>query len=245
MRRRRKPRVVWLPPAAEARNQVINPAISDASVGAFSFNINVAGTGLGTYATGLIPMVSDIPAVPFQSGGLPISTLADIQSSGYRLRRCVGKIYAGLGQNDTTQGDTPQVLVTAGLIVLRVREDGTPLLPVASYDDYSPAIIKNWSDPWIWRRSWMFSNLQEAIFLQQPLFADSNQAYGSVMDGPHVDARTARIVGPEERLFLSVTAQVAAAGTNPAGTALVYIWGEMRFVASMRTMAGNRRNASR
>lgn len=244
-RTKRRPRVVWLPPSAENRAQPINPAISDLSVGSFAETLEVFGL-FGAQTTGIIAMVSDLSAPPFQSGNVPVSTLADVYSSGYRLRRIVGKLFVSQRQSNAANGNVPQVLVTAGLIVLRTDETGVPLAGVAAFDTYSPAIIQNWADPWIWRRSWMFSDFNEAIALDLALFPDTNAQYGSVMDGPHVDAKTARRIGLEERLFLVTTVQVAASGSSGAPAhAVVDIHGELRFVGSILNMAGNRRNASR
>lgn len=243
-KRRRKARVVWLPPAPESRIG-INPAIAGYSPGGFQINLDQAAQpAIDAYVTGIIPLVSDIPSGSFQGSGLALETLTDIQGSGYRLRRIVGKVFVGLAQSSGATGDIPQVLVTCGIIVLRVNPDGTPLLPVADYDQYSPAIINSWADPWVWRRSWMLSNLVEATALGLPLYADTNQAYGSVMDGPHVDQKTARNVLMEERLFFVANAMTAqtAGGT---GNSRVLITGDLRFVASMRRTSGNRGNASR
>lgn len=243
-KRRRKPRVVWLPPDANSRIGV-SPAIAGYQPGAFKMALDLVGPEPGDYVTGLIPLVSDIPSGTFQGTGLPLETLADIYGSGYRLRRIVGKIFASIDQYDgVASGNAPQVLLTCGIIVLRVNPDGTPLLPVASYDQYSPAVINNWADPWVWRRSWVFSNFAEATALQQALYPDTNTQYGSVMDGPHLDQKTARNVLQEERLFFVANA-MATETSSAAGNARIEIIGDLRFVASLRRTSGNRGNASR
>lgn len=242
MRRRRKPRVVWLPPDSNNRLGA-NPAVGGFNAGAFDFFLDILGPGsvAGDSTTGYIAVNADIPTAEFQSSGLAVTSLADIYSSGYRLRRIVGKVYVSLFQSLAEAGDIPQVLVTAGFIVLRVDPGGQPL-SAATPASYSPAAINGWADPWIWRRTWMLSNITEAVALGLPLFPDTNVAQ-TTFDGQHVDAKTARRIGQEERLFFFANAMVAKAGGG--GNAHVSITGEVRCVASMLSMAGNRRNASR
>jgi len=70
---------------------------------------------------------------------------------------------------------------------------------------------------------------------------------GGNFDGPHVDQKTARIVGPEERLYLDVTATVlsqVSSTTNEVPFTLACIT-DLRILGTLRTNAGNRRNASR
>lgn len=242
--RRRRPRVVWLPP--DANNRIgANPATTGSQAGAFDFFIDILGPGsvAGDHAAGLVPINADIPTAEFQTGGLAVTSLADIESSGYRLRRVVGKLWVSLFQNATAIGDIPQVMVTAGLIVLRVDQAGIPLAVAATTQQYSPANINSWADPWMWRRSWMLSNFAEATAVGLPLFPDTNTNAPGTFDGPHVDAKVARRIGPEERLFLVADAMVVKAGDG--GSAHVSIQGDLRCVASVLNMAGNRRNASR
>lgn len=245
-RRKRRPKVVWLPPAAELRVGH-DPAVSGIHPGAFQFSLDIAGAAnVGDHVTALIPQVSDIPAAAFQGSALPIESLADIYSSGYRLRRCVGKIVCGLSQPGTATGLASRVLITCGLIVLRVNEDGTVINNDATAPEnyYSPSIINSWADPWIWRRTWVLGNNSEALADDAPFFPEANTQYGSVMDGPHVDAKTARVISNEERLFLVADMMILATQVG-AGTTSCRFMGDLRFVASLKQMAGNRRNASR
>lgn len=243
MRRRRKPRVVWLPPDSNNRLGA-NPAASGLQAGAFDFFLDILGPGsvAGDNVTGYVAVNSDIPPPEFQFSGLNAVSLSDIESSGYRLRRVVGKIYVSLFQGLTAIGDIPQVLITVGLIVLRCDPSGAPL-SAATPGSYSPAMINSWMDPWIWRRSWMMTNFVEAAGIGLPAFPETNCNEPGSLDGPHIDAKTARRIGPEERLFLVANAMVAKAGDG--GNAHVSITGELRCVASLLTSTGNRRNASR
>lgn len=219
-----------------------NPAVTGFFPGFGSFIIEGAIPAPGDFVTGFTPLVSDLPAPAFQGSGVAIDTLSDIFNSGYRLRRIVGKIFVDLSQPAVAGGECPEVLVTAGIIVTRVNNDGTPVQ--ADAQQQSPAIINNWSDPWIFRRSWKLSNFLEAEAEGFALWPENNGQYGSIADGPHIDQKTARIIASEERLFLyaTVTAPKLSSG---AGNFVCHIDTDLRFVATLRQNAGNRRNATR
>lgn len=249
--RRRKPRVVWLPPSAVGRIG-INPAVSGISPGAFQFVQDITGPSTaGTSVTSVFPVLSDLPSPAFQGSNLAVDSLADIYSSGYRLRRIVGKLYVGMGQTspDVGQSSVAQVILcTAGFIVLRVKQDGTPIAD-SDPDSYSPSIINNWADPWIWRRTWILGSVDAAthphIFTGGILWQENNCQYGSVADGPHIDQKTARRISTEERLFLVCTTTLLDTTTQEDGVVQSFWYGDLRCVASLITTAGNRRNASR
>lgn len=237
--RRKSPRVVWLPPDRFNCLGATGGATSLLQNGIKRIVFGVPG-GTGSSHTEVIPIVADAQV---DLAILTGDSLADITNSAYRLRRIVGKVFCGMQQ--TENSTTTQVIVTAGLIVLRARQDGTgqivPLNPTT--EEYSTQMLQNWSDPWIWRRSWVFSNLPRTFASGTESYAETNQGYGSVLDGPHVDAKTARIVGPEERLFFVITG--SSDGGDPQETLTVRCYLDLRVLASMRTSQGNRRNASR
>lgn len=142
-------------------------------------------------------------------------TLADIIGSEYILRRIVGKVFVGLDL--ITQGatlPTQAVLVTCGFFVAREADNqlGAAFAqPVgaASADEalqnYSPSSVSTVREPWIWRRRWILG--QAGISFGSPvasagaMFPQTNAQYGSVMDGPHIDAKTIRRVSQDDRLW--------------------------------------------
>lgn len=253
MRRRSKPKVVWLPQT----------------------NANSIGDGTQVYQLGVIGVagatgqssVLEIPLVLDNQQSAAFSTdpsLADIESSGYRLRRIVGKIYAECAQGTPTLAgaieEPTSCLVTAGLIVRRTASSGASYASQVGVlnEEIDPSKIENTSDPWIWRRTWtlgnnyaaqlLFANPAGTAFTRQ--FFPTNNFYslgGGIADGPHVDQKTARIVGPEERLFLDVSVTVLGeTPTQPnANPITVAFWTDLRVLGSMRSNVGNRRNASR
>lgn len=192
-------------------------------------------------AGGLIaPGVADINA-----------TLADIEQSGYRLRRIVGKLGFSVLQGAAQALEDGSIFhVTAGFIIRRVNEFGQSMAILGAgaptAHAASTASLENTMDPWIWRRSWDISDNEHAnIDPNVVSFPRSNYNYGAgIFDGPHVDAKTARVVGPEERLFLDVTIE-GINGQAQGQPGAVLLIADLRVLASMRTNSGNRRNASR
>jgi len=236
MRRRTKPRVVWLPPTNA--NSI---PLSSATSGFQEFFVGVA-SGTGPVA-GEIPLTIDSQDDPLD----PNTSLADIESTGYRLRRIVGKIWIDFVPSD--ESSIISVICTAGLIVRRSdpatgQSFATQTGLVANL---SPQHIGNFGDPWIWRRSWVLFNAQAAVIagFEGPVRNYGPEA-GSAVDGPHVDQKTARIVGPEERVFLTVGLSVLeTTAPQSAITEEVRVVTDLRLLASMRSSSGNRRNASR
>lgn len=240
MRRRSKPRVVWLP--------IVNTNSIDAANRSTiqNFGLLIPTVTPGVTASTEEPVIMD----GIQSGPLQAtSSLADVENSGYRLRRIVGDIWVECFDSEE-QTTNAAVVVTAGLIIRRVSsETGTSLAELGGAAFISCDDIENGMDPWIWRRSWLLgwngvttgaTQLDTRHFNRPP---ESN-VRGSLYNGSHVDQKTARIVGPEERLMLDLTATVHRQG--PADSEeLVVCTTNLRVLASMRTSSGNRRNASR
>lgn len=246
MRRRSKPRVVWLPPT---NANSIDP--SNRSVWQLA-SVSGIGSAAGDSGTLEVPIVLD----GSQSDPLdPTSSLSDIANSGYRLRRIVGKVYCFISQTEDIFAST--FGVTAGFIIRRTDETGSSLATQGALQErFSPADIDNSMDPWIWRRSWLLQNGPSHAgdvgavsneVLSEQLGRSPGQNFGFYTggnaEGPTVDQKTARIVGPEERLFLDVSC-VNLLGAGAETTSLVVIY-ELRVLASMRTNIGNRNNASR
>jgi len=239
MRKRRSPRVVWLPQTNA--NSLGVPLTSAYQI----FAVDISGP-IGSFAVGEIPLTIDA-----QSDPLALDTsLADVENSGYRLRRIVGKIWCRYDQVDDSIIPR-QLVVTAGIIVRRSDDQTGASLALLSGNPrfLSPGEIENAGDPWIWRRSWILGQQippQGSLIGPQPQdnYSGLGPCSGS-LDGPHVDQKTARLVGPEERLFLDVSATVVVVGVDQEAVGSVTVITDLRCLASMRTSAGNRRNASR
>lgn len=267
MRRRKKPRVAWLP-QTNANSLGATAVDSDTVYQLLVFNV---GGATGESVVAEIPLVLDSQTAIEDTG----ATLADIESSGYRLRRIVGKIWIQCGQTalGSTTGSgvsTPlSVIVTAGIMVRHaITATGGSTALAANTPDANPALILNTGDPWVWRRSWIVGNNNAAGNIQSltglttptagvgtPIFSPLNrqpennysELAGGIADGPHVDQKTARVVGLEERLFLDVGATVLAeAPSQPETSPLtIAVITDLRVLGSLRTNVGNRRNSSR
>lgn len=234
---RRSPRVVWLPQDNENSIPLDGTTVYQRAA------IDVFGTP-GSFAVGEIPLVIDRPQDP----AALTTSLSDIGNSGYRLRRIVGKIFCSANQVDA---DTPvRTLLTCGIIVRRVNEGGASLaILTGNAATLSPGEIQNTEDPWIWRRTWLLGNPLATAAALTPIRSIATVNYasqgGSAVDGPHVDQKTARVIGPEERLFLTFSSTILEAGTDQELSLGVEIVTDLRILGSLRTTSGNRRNASR
>lgn len=253
MARRSKPRVVWLP-------QTNANSIGEGNLVYQLGLIEVAGA-TGQSETAEIPLVLDAQQSAVQSAD---PSLADLESSGYRLRRIVGKLWCEVAQDEFDQAVThtkpSSCIVTAGIIVRRAGFDGISYASQSGIigEEINAGFIENTGDPWVWRRSWTLGNNAASQLLYTPgdgvtrtrqFFPTNNfsELAGGIADGPHVDQKTARIVSSEERLFLDVTVTVLgeSPGQPDPNPITVAFWTDFRILGSLRTTSGNRRNASR
>lgn len=236
MAKRARPRVVWLPPTSA--NSLGNPPI--VGNGYQIFAVDVTGA-TGDFSVGEIPLTIDSQDDPND----PNTSLADIASSGYRLRRIVGKVWCLQGQKSGSSGPC-RLIITAGLIIRRSNPAlGTSYASLdTTGDNQGPGLIQNYSDPWIWRRSWILSDNQTDTITSLPLTAFDNMDQASALDSAHVDQKTARIVSSEERLFLNVSSTILVPGDQGI-LASTLILTDLRILGSMMSSSGNRKNASR
>lgn len=245
MRRRKAPRVVWLP--VDLNNRVGKaPAVATAFDDSGHFFTAVTGPALGVSPdTEAIPLIKD--GESDQALLDQTTTLADIASSGYRLRRIVGKVTIICGQNIAATDEDPTLFqVTCGIMVCRTDITGTVLPgPIPSY---SPESLGNYADPWIWRRSWVVCDQEGAAAISSNTRAPRSniEGYGGGnADAAHVDQKTARVIGAEERLFFFVTARGLDGNPQAANPGLILCVGDLRCLGSMRPTLGNRGNSSR
>lgn len=237
-RRRKRPAVAWLPVLGQGEQSARSYVASSTGV--------LTGGAISTTIHALLP---DYPAEA--AANVQVQSLADYEESGYRLRRIVGKFFVAYDQDLGVDGVTvypESVLVAAAFIVLKVEPSTGAPLQAATPLNYSPLLKENVRDPWIWRRTWLLSDSFAnggQVETGMSEFPRTNAEYGSAFDGPHIDARTARRVSAEERLFLVVSTQTPGnqLTDNTAGR-IRYVM-EARYLTSPLRVMGNRRNASR
>lgn len=212
--RRRRPRVAWFPTFGGARI----PEAQSSPFPGIEFELDV-DTSLpnGDVFVDAVPLTFDTSQSAVEAQGSPTDkTLRDIvQGNEWRLRRIVGKCF--LNCAGYTQGDTVATLadVALGFIVCKTYDDG---VPITDFTEVNPLSQESMEDPWIWRRRWLLSANGDLVNTAQ-LTADvtnnaaywgypaSNVRYGSVLDGPHIDAKSNRTIHRSERLFAVLAAR--------------------------------------
>jgi len=146
--------------------------------------------------------------------GTGVATMGMVNNNDYFIKRIVGKWLLAIQQNNdgAANGRAGSALVTAGMFVARAGDEddgaGAENFPIQAFaaagaiNNYSPLRPENIREPWIWRRTWLLGNrAQEPAANPGFHFPESNTEYGSIQDGAHVDAKTARRVRDGERLF--------------------------------------------
>lgn len=256
-RRRRKPRVQWLPNTGTDLITVgrgTNPADCASAI---ELNFLTDGAISNTIVT--TPLVLDGSPQEAEAG----AALATIQKTGlnqnaewgYRLRRIVGKYFLGIAQLAQAGPSFTFVWVKQAIIVRRT--DPETGLALASPQGEDPTLLGNVSDPWIWQRSDIFpvanqTNVPLGQAASLTAIGNSqlpNSNCGGTKDGPAFDIKTARRLGPEERLFHHLSIQglplSTSSGNVVANNLQVYLLFDYRVLGSINSAGGNRRNASR
>lgn len=246
MRRKTKPRVVWLPPDPNNRVSFAGAGgeitTTDAAIPGRA-SLGLAAGAPGTFNGKIVPVVGDhTQAGDYIIGSTQDShTFADLFSNGYRLRRICGHIWPFLVQRPGNVGTN--YVVTCGFQVMSVNESGLPANGEEGVID-SYATQEN---PWIWRRSWVLTNYaSDTAVAGGATYGEAGPSQGgfSVREGSIVDQKTARRIGPDQRLFMCWQATLIDVAAEEGGV-LELFW-NYRVLASLLTVpAGNRRNSTR
>jgi len=194
-------------------------------------------------STGVIPLTFDYP----QEGedlDSETDTLSEIVGSEYFINRIVGKLHAAYTYNDVAANPPPALLVGAGLFVARAgsAESSGADVPIGlSADrekDYGPLSFNAIRQPWMWRRTWIlgaggpvwgvgatagssgtpFSTVQGEASPSWALFPSTTAGYMGIQDGPHFDVKSHRVVGLDERLWLSISARALPLSISSLGS---------------------------
>lgn len=260
--RRRKPRVAWLPVFGGSRIDAGEDAAPFPGIEAsLSFP---AGPPTKEVIWDAFPLTFDETESAAQTQADPTKvTLRDIvQGNEWKLRRIVGKAFISVGLTTPNDGFRPLYQVGLGFIVCKTYDDGAPL---TDFNDVNPLSQESMEDPWIWRRTWLlsdanaatygtFNNLNiasTAIIPNTWRFPVNTALYGSVADGPHIDAKSQRRIHRSERLFgvLAMrrywgTIDVSEVELVPDATCQLLL--DYRLVGSLGAQSyGNRGNTSR
>lgn len=243
MRRKRKTRYTWLPivPGFEwtdKGNSCVNRFILDVPAD-------------GSIIAGQVPVIEDQPQDPGTAEGI-----GEQVGNEYLLKRIVGKCFVSLTYAETVAvqqvGAYQPVIVTAGFFVARADPTNYsgPIGAAEGPGLYGTLEANLTRQPWIWRRSWMLGagafnqnganplDVTVADGLNGRLSWPLNNYCGSVLDGPHIDAKTARRVRLEERLWFGVSAASATTAAFTDGLAFVNVDLEARYLGAMRRPRG-------
>lgn len=262
--RRRRSTQIWLPTYGNANDD----AQTDAIIGTQGL-VNVTVDG-GVTIDAFPVTFDDTKSAwqnQFQNGNQTLHDIATGQE--WKLLRVVGKVhlsYSGLfGGTDPSFTYPYACEAAAGLIVLRTDEEGNLETDI---EEHNPLAQESADDPWIWRRKWILSGaiynkssgtsfgslstLEKAAYFAAAAYPSCNANYGSVADGPHIDQKTRRRIGREERLYWMLATRIwdpyqiwsgATQFFNAPGSLAYNI--DNRFVGRLSSRMGNRNNASR
>lgn len=256
MRRRRTRKYTWLPVLGQDTGNT--PEWTNCS---FSSNVNIPTDNTsGVY---VVPVLADRPDEAY---GVT-DQIGHVLTNDYFIRRIVGKLHVAMDQDgqpyQTGVPPSPAAAeVAAGFFVARASAQDevtggdypiglAPTTNIANFENYSPLSRAASREPWIWRRSWNLSNRLDDETLTLPgsqpkngnrFWPATNAEYGSVLDGPHIDAKTARRVTNDERLFFAISATMPTSftpGQNPAND------GTIQFTLDVRILGALRRSKNR
>lgn len=250
MRRRRARRSggIWFPLYGENQFNGSDPADVGTTWGT-QYILDVQDNGsVGCVTTIIQPLLPDFTtqAANYSVNGTT-EPLADIIGNEYFIKRLVGKLHIAT-KGSSSEGATTAARIAAGFFIARsngnIQEDlpvgcDSPLLvsngSTAMFEStnlYSPLSNETIREPWIWRRSWILANQQTATG-SWPWPSANN--YGSVMDGPHIDAKTKRRVKQDDRLWFALAGMVwPTTGSTQNSNLEFYATLDLRMFASPR-----------
>jgi len=218
--RRRRTKYQWFGPLG-----LVGPAADDTdSTNGRAGSLQVPNNG--TTNSTVVPVLPD-----FQAEDVGVSgPMGYLQNNDYVIKRIVGKLFLSLSQ--LSASDTiPAALVGAGLFVARAAEsDVAPDIPIGATSaglvtaEYGPLRDENAAQPWIWRRVWVLGQQGYTGSANVNTFPQNNANYGSIQDGPHIDAKTARHVNKEERLWFVISARSYPVTTAVVGNVQTVQW---------------------
>lgn len=208
MRTRRRAKYTWFP------NIGFQGADEEDDFAGFPFSVGVPAVANTLGDANIFELIPDFTA---DEPTATTDNLSDFIGNEYVLKRVVGKLFASYN----TQNAAGFALLGVGLFI--ARSDATaPQLPVGAGTaterklNYGVLNNQNIREPWLFRRVWQLTNA--GIASQTLLGPASTSGHGSVMDGPHIDAKSARRVRKDERLFVCVQAGNPGAAVGAAGS---------------------------
>jgi len=207
--RKRRRKGTWFPTLGNKAGTETNLAV----VSGLDDSTEVKDNGVVT--TIIRPLTLDAPREDRADN--EADSLADAVGSEWFLQRIVGKFLARLSIGASENAFFQDALVAAGFFVGRADPDTNVPIGAGSGDDasitadYSPLDVRTMREPWIWRRCWILSwyganpSNQSASVPFAQSWPKSTAFYGSVLDGPHIDAKTKRRITSDDRLWFALS----------------------------------------
>lgn len=225
MARRRRARYNWFP-----QDPTFYTAGEDTNVATYYWtNINILGPAGTKEEVLAIPVLPDRTFNDFDAQAEDLTLRDYVEGQDYVLKRIVGKMWASLGQDNESRALS--VICAMGLAVLPVDDETNA--SALDTDDIDPLNPANSQNPWIWRRTWILGNLLQPSITH--FYPNNIGAYGSVMDGGHVDSRVARRVTREQRLFWIATARMLEGTAEPGlNSDFIQVGFDLRCLGAMR-----------
>jgi len=252
-RRRRKPRVIWMPTYGG-----LNPDASPDTT--FTGIRGVLNVDTEEVIYDAFPLTFDYSfdanlQQQAAAVGYPGSLHDIVSGNEWKLRRIVGKcfLWASGDETDSPVVQAALVDVAVGFIVCNTEDDGSP---TTDFNTCNPLSQEGSEDPWIWRRRWLLNpynpptlgtDTSNIGFFANSSIPQFNGQYGSVADGPHIDQKTSRRIHRSQRLFCVIATRphLVQISSDFAAYSLQYLL-DYRLLGSLAPRsAGNRGNAAR
>jgi len=206
MRRRKRAKYTWMP----TLGGVSTSGDTSRGTAAFGQIIDVdSDTAVRNgFVTSLVP---DETFQPDAAQTEQVSLRDFTEGQDWFLKRIVGKVWVGVAQSIPSVQDQVSwrnCWVTAAFFVAKAK-DTNPEVPDLDFDEYDPQESQNVRQPWIWRRSWLLTDFGVTPNTHRQYSYPSSNTLNTgsgQMDGPHVDAKTARRIRREERLWFVAAA---------------------------------------
>jgi len=253
--RRRRPKVAWFPTFGGAQD----PEFVAQPFAGIEVELTTGSEENGDIIWDAFPLTFDETesAIATQDDPTKVTLRDIVQGNEWRFRRLVGKAFISAATATVGSANTTLTDVALGFIVVKTYDDGAP---VTDFNTTNPLSQDSMEDPWIWRRRWIL-NPHGTIVPASPTTADitniagwagypsTTAGYGSVMDGPHIDAKSNRVIHRSERLY----GVLALRNYNPQiGTLAAVAFNTTRLLLDYRIVGslkgstyGNRGNMSR
>jgi len=216
---RRRPSVVWLPIFGTDFSD--GEGLQSSAGGLNGTTANIPNDG--KFINDVNPVTFDYTDSATAEEDDQARSLQDLTAGNeWRLRRVVGKFHCAAVTEAVSGTELPTLDVAAGFIILKTDDSGNPDHTGDWYNKEGPLAQDGAENPWIWRRRWILTPWNESVTYDASntsgnilsalaainatlrgngRWPSTTAGYHSVADGPHIDQKTARRIGRQERLY--------------------------------------------